>query len=47
MSAMIMTGTAIIGLLYPGRLFKRVGWVSLFLFSVYLLNSYVIFIHGE
>ena len=41
MSAMIMTGTAI------GGLFKRVGWVSLFLFSVYLLNSYVVFIHGE
>lgn len=49
MSAMIMTGTAIIGLLYrpPGRLFKSVGWVSLFLFSIYLLNSYVMFIHGE
>lgn len=49
MSAMIMTGTAIVGLLYrpAGRLFKSVGWVSLFLFSVYLLNSYVIFIHGE
>ncbi|MES2366941.1 MAG: hypothetical protein V4563_13775 [Pseudomonadota bacterium] len=44
-----MTGSAIVGRLYcpPGRLFKGVGWLSLFLFSVYLLNSYVMFIHGE
>lgn len=49
LSAITMTGIAIVGLLYrpPGRLFKGVGWVSLFLFSVYLLNSYVMFIHGE
>ncbi|WP_413438463.1 sodium:calcium antiporter [Sulfuriferula sp. GW1] len=49
LSAITMTGAAIVGLLYrpAGRLFKRVGWVSLFLFSVYLLNSCVVFIHGE
>lgn len=49
LSAIAMTGTAIVGLLYrpPGRLFRSVGWVSLFLFSIYLLNSYVVFTHGE
>ena len=49
MSAMVMTGIAIIGLLYrpATRLLKTVGWVSLFLFSVYLLNSYVLYLHAE
>jgi cation:H+ antiporter len=39
----------IIGLLYrpATRLLKSVGWVSLFLFSVYLLNSYVLYLHGK
>lgn len=48
-SAMIMTGTAIVGLIYrpAGRVLKTVGWTSLFLFSVYLINSYVIYLHGE
>jgi len=48
LSAMVMTGVAIIGLLYRPRtrVFKTVGWVSLFLFSVYLLNSYILFLHG-
>lgn len=49
MSAMVMTGIAIIGLLYrpATRLLKTVGWVSLFLFSVFLLNSYVLYLHAE
>ena len=49
LSAMVMTGIFIIGLLYrpATRLLKTVGWISLFLFSVYLLNSYVLYLHGE
>lgn len=49
LSAMVMSGVAIVGLLYrPGtRLFRAVGWASLFLFSIYLLNSYVLFLYGE
>lgn len=48
-SAMVMTGTAIIGLLYrpPGRVLRTVGWVSLFLVVVYLGNSYALYLHGE
>lgn len=39
-SAMIMTGVAIVGLLYRPvqRVFRTVGWVSIALFTVYLLN---------
>jgi cation:H+ antiporter len=29
------------------RLFRAVGWVSVALFVMYLLNSYVLYIHGE
>ena len=49
MSAVIMTGIAIIGLLYrpQARLFKAVGWISLSLFVVYLLNSYALYISGQ
>ena len=48
-SAMIMTGTAIIGILYrpPGRVLRTVGWVSLFLLVVYLANSYALYLHGD
>jgi cation:H+ antiporter len=48
-SAIAMTGAAIVGLFYrtPGRLFRTVGWASLFLFSIYLLNSYVLYLHGD
>lgn len=48
-SAMIMTGTAIVGLIYrpSGKVLRTVGWTSLFLFSIYLINSYVIYLHGE
>ncbi len=47
-SAMIMTGIFIIGLFYRARtrLYRTVGWASLMLFSVYLINSYILFIHG-
>lgn len=49
LSAMMMTGVAIIGLLYrpKTRVFKTVGWVSLFLFSLYLLNTYVIYLYAN
>ncbi len=49
LSAMMMTGVAIIGLLYrpKTRVLKTVGWVSLFLFSLYLLNTYVIYLYAN
>jgi cation:H+ antiporter len=48
-SAIMMTGVAVVGLLYrpKTRLFKTVGWASLVLLSLYLLNSYVLFLYGE
>lgn len=48
MSAVMMTGIALIGLLYrPGaRVFRAVGWVSLGLFTIYLLNAYIVYLHG-
>ncbi|MBW4047388.1 MAG: sodium:calcium antiporter [Proteobacteria bacterium] len=49
MSGMIMTALAMIGLFYrpAGRVLRAVGWVSIGLVAVYLLNAYVVFIHGE
>jgi cation:H+ antiporter len=48
LSAMMMTGVAIVGLFYrpQNKVFKTVGWVSIFLFSVYLLNSYVLYLYS-
>jgi cation:H+ antiporter len=48
-SAMMMYGVAVVGLLYrpAGRVFRTVGWASLFLLVIYLFNSYVLFLHGE
>ena len=48
MSAVVMTGLVIVGLLYrsSARLFRTVGWVSIGLFIVYLLNTYVLYLHG-
>lgn len=48
-SAVTMTGLALVGLFYRPRtrLFRTVGWVSLGLFLVYLLNAYVLYLHGE
>jgi cation:H+ antiporter len=47
LSAMMMTGVAIVGLLYRPRLrvFKTVGWVSIVLFVFYLLNAYILYLH--
>jgi cation:H+ antiporter len=49
LSAVIMTGVVIIGLVYrPNtRLFMSVGWISLSLFTLYLLNTYLLYLHGE
>ncbi len=48
-SAMVMTGVAIIGLQYrpSSRLRGTVGWTSLALLVVYLLNSYVLYLYGH
>ena len=49
LSAMMMTGIAIVGLLYRPRtrVLRTVGWASIVLFAVYLLNSYVLYLyHG-
>lgn len=47
MSAILMTGIAIVGLFYrpKKRLFKTVGWTSLFILSVYLFNTYAIYLY--
>ena len=47
-SAIIMTGTAIVGLFYRPtvRLARSVGWVSVSLAALYLVNSYVLFRYG-
>jgi cation:H+ antiporter len=49
MSAVMMTGIVIVGLLYrpKTRLFRAAGWVSLLLLGVYLLNSFVLYLHGK
>lgn len=49
MSAVIMTGLVVLGLVYrpEGRVFRCIGWTSLGLFTVYLLNAYVLFLHGR
>ena len=49
LSAMMMSGIAIVGLFYrpKKRVFKTVGWLSLFLFSVYLLNTFAIYLYGH
>ena len=48
LSALTMTGAVIVGLLYrpPGRLFRTVGWISVLLLCVYVLNAYVLFRFG-
>jgi cation:H+ antiporter len=49
LSAIVMTGIAIVGLfLRPKkRLFRTVAWASLGLFTMYVLNSYVIYLEGQ
>ncbi len=49
LSAIMMTGVAIVALLYRTRVrvLKTVGWASIFLFTVYLFNSYIIYLYGK
>jgi cation:H+ antiporter len=48
-SAIMMTSVAIVGLFYhpQKRYLKLVGWVSIFLFCAYLINSYILFMFGS
>jgi cation:H+ antiporter len=48
-SAMIMTGAAIVGVQYrpETRVFRLVGWVSLALLLTYILNALVLYLHGH
>jgi cation:H+ antiporter len=48
-SAVIMTGIVVVGLLYRAktRVFRYVDWISIALFLVYLLNSYVLYVYGH
>lgn len=45
----MMSGVAIVGLFYrpEPRVLKRVGWVSIFLFPVYPVNTCVQFLYNE
>ena len=47
-SATMMTGVAIVGLLYrpKERFLGTAGWLSIFLVLIYLLNSYVLYLYG-
>ena len=48
-SAVIMTGVVMVGVFYRARVrvLRRAGWISLFLFAMYLLNSYILYVRGE
>lgn len=48
-SASVMTGLVVVALLYRprARVFRTVGWASLGLLTVYLLNAYFLYLHGE
>ena len=48
-SAIIMTGLAMIGLFFrpDSRVLRAVGWVSIGLAAMYLLNTYILYIYGE
>lgn len=48
-SAVIMTGIVVVGILYRAktRAFRYVDWMSISLFLVYLLNSYVLYVFGH
>ncbi|MEW6446206.1 MAG: sodium:calcium antiporter [Pseudomonadota bacterium] len=48
-SAMMMSGVAIVGLLFRPRrrLFQTIGWVSLALFVMYVLNTSILYIYAQ
>lgn len=47
-TAMVMTGTVVVGVFYrpAGPLWRNVSWISVFMLALYLLNGYVLFRHG-
>jgi cation:H+ antiporter len=47
-SAIVMTGMAIVGLFYrpAAPLWRNASWISLFLLALFLINSYILFRHG-
>ncbi len=49
LSAMMMSGIAIVGLFYrpKKRVFSTVGWASLFLLSVFLFNAFAVYHYGH
>ena len=49
LSAIMMTGVAVIGLIYRPRerLLRFASWASLLLFSIYLVNTLILYLHGE
>ncbi|MEZ5664344.1 MAG: sodium:calcium antiporter [Burkholderiaceae bacterium] len=49
LSAMVMSGIAIVGLFYRPRqrVLRTVGWVSLLLLAVYLFNTFSIYLYGQ
>lgn len=48
MSATMMTGIVVVGLLYRtnSRIFKTFDWISIGLFILYLLNFTILYLHG-
>jgi len=46
LAAVVMSGVVIIGLLYrpETRLFRTVGWISIALFTIYILNAYIMYL---
>lgn len=48
-SAIMMTGVAVVGLLYRPRtrVLRTVSWASIFLFTVYLINTYMLYSYRE
>jgi len=48
-SASMMSGMVIVGLLYRphARVFRTVGWPSLGLFAIYVINTVVLYFYGE
>lgn len=49
LSAVMMNGIAIVGLFYRprARVFRTVGWASLCLLAVYLLNSFIMYLYTQ
>jgi cation:H+ antiporter len=48
LSVVMMSGVAVVGLFYrpPTRVFRTVGWTSLLLLSIYLLNTFFLYLYG-